>query len=49
MTQEEYKQHLANLIRALLREHGGLTVRAIHEMANQLIVQHGVRDAHRFV
>jgi hypothetical protein len=49
MSREEYREHLARLITALVRKHGPMTVRAVHEMANQLIVQHGVRDAWQFV
>lgn len=49
MTRSEYLAHLARLVEALLRAHGPLSVRAVQEMANQLIVQHGIRDAHRFI
>lgn len=49
MSEDEYKSHLATVILALVRKHSGLTIIAIYEMANQLIVQHGVRDAAKFV
>jgi hypothetical protein len=49
MSRAEYMEHLERLIVALVRKHGELKVGAVQELANQLIVQYGVRDAHRFV
>lgn len=45
MSKAEYKQHLSRLLVALVRKHGEMTVMALHERANQLIVTHGVDDA----
>lgn len=49
MSKEDYKAHLSRLIVALVRKHGELTVGAVHEMANRLIITHGVRDAAKYV
>jgi hypothetical protein len=49
MSKAEYMQHLERLILELVRKHGELSVGAVQEMANQLIIQYGVRDAHKHV
>ena len=46
---EWYKRHLANLVREIVRKHAPITVGAVHELANGLIVRHGVVDAWKFV
>lgn len=45
MTDLEYREHLKRLVVALVRKHGMLTIVAIHEMANQIIIRHGIREA----
>lgn len=49
MSKTEYKQHLGRLLVALVRKHGPMTVLALQERANQLIILYGVRDAWEFV
>jgi hypothetical protein len=38
-----------DIVFALLDKHEALTITALNEMVNQLIMQHGLRDAVRFV
>jgi len=45
MSKDEYLEHLNRLVVALVRRHGQLTVRAVHELANSAIAQYGIRDA----
>lgn len=41
----EYMEHLRRLVLALVQTHGQMTVRALHERANQAIMDFGIRDA----
>jgi hypothetical protein len=46
---DERHELIRDLMFALVDKHGGLTVPALSEIMNQLIMQHGLRDAVRFV
>jgi hypothetical protein len=48
-SEDEEKELILDLIFALLDKHEALTRTAINEMGNQLIMQHGLRDAAKFV
>jgi hypothetical protein len=48
-SEEERNELVLDLVFALLDKHEALTMIALNEMANQLIMQHGLRDATRFV
>lgn len=49
LSNAHYKSLLSELIVALVRKHGELTVGAVTELANGLIVRHGILDAKKFV
>jgi hypothetical protein len=46
---EERDELLRELMFALIDKHGGLTVNGLCELINQLIMDHGLRDATKFV
>jgi hypothetical protein len=49
LSEDEEKELILDLIFALLDKHEALTMIALNEMVNQLVMQHGLRDAARFV
>ena len=48
LSEDERKELMLDLILALVDKHE-LTIAGLTEMATQLIMQHGVRDAAKFV
>lgn len=45
ISKAEYRQCLSRLLVAIVRKHGEMTVMALNERANQLIITHGVDGA----
>jgi hypothetical protein len=45
----ERDELLLDLILALIDKHGALTINGLSEMINQLVMEHGLRGAVRFV
>lgn len=45
MTRSEYMDCLIDLVHVIVQRNEGITVRALHEMANQAILQYGIDNA----